>query len=87
MQFQKYADSCGWGLRGCLNGGGGPQVGEVTCGGSPHLSSPCSFIKFDKIKQNSILKLFSNQKLIGNENLLPIMIISVIFKCTISADL
>ena len=21
-----------------LDGGGGPQVGEVTCGGSPHLS-------------------------------------------------
>ena len=26
----------------------------------------CSFTKFDKMKQNSILKLFSNQKLIGN---------------------
>ena len=25
-------------LRDCLHGGGGPQVGEVTCGGSPHLS-------------------------------------------------
>ena len=25
-------------LRACLHGGGGPQVGEVTCGGSPHLS-------------------------------------------------
>ena len=22
----------------CLHGGGGPQVGEVTCGGSPHLT-------------------------------------------------
>ena len=22
----------------CLHGGGGPQIGEVTCGGSPHLS-------------------------------------------------
>ena len=22
----------------CLNGGGGPQIGEVTSGGSPHLS-------------------------------------------------
>ena len=25
-------------LRVCLHGGGGPQIGEVTCGGSPHLS-------------------------------------------------
>ena len=32
-------------LRACLHGGGGPQIGEVTCGGSPHL--PC---KRDQIK-------------------------------------
>ena len=32
-------------LRACLHGGGGPQVGEVTCGGSPHLSC-----KRDQIK-------------------------------------
>ena len=25
-------------LSACLHGGGGPQIGEVTCGGSPHLS-------------------------------------------------
>ena len=25
-------------LRACLHGGGGPQIGEVTFGGSPHLS-------------------------------------------------
>ena len=25
-------------LRACLHGGGGPQIGEVTCGGSRHLS-------------------------------------------------
>ena len=25
-------------LRACLHGGGGPEIGEVTCGGSPHLS-------------------------------------------------
>ena len=25
-------------LRACLHGDGGPQVGEVTCGESPHLS-------------------------------------------------
>ena len=32
-------------LRACLHGGGGPQVGEVTCGGSLHLSC-----KRDQIK-------------------------------------
>ena len=32
-------------LRTCLHGDGGPQVGEVTCGGSPHLSC-----KHDQIK-------------------------------------
>ena len=26
------------GLKACLHGGGGPLVGEVTCGGSPRLS-------------------------------------------------
>ena len=25
-------------LRACLHEGGGPQVGEVTCGGLPHLT-------------------------------------------------
>ena len=32
-------------LRACLHGGGGPQTGELTCGGSPHLSC-----KRDQIK-------------------------------------
>ena len=32
-------------LRACLHGGGGPQVGEVKYGGSPHLSC-----KRDQIK-------------------------------------
>ena len=32
-------------FRACLHGGGGPLVGEVTCGWSPHLSC-----KRDKIK-------------------------------------
>ena len=32
-------------LRACLHGGGGPQIGEVTCGGLPHLSC-----KLDQIK-------------------------------------
>ena len=34
-------------LRTCLHGDGGPQVGEVTCGGSPHLSC-----KRDQIKMS-----------------------------------
>ena len=25
-------------IRACLQGGGGPQIGEVTWGGSPHLT-------------------------------------------------
>ena len=33
------------GVRACLHGGGGPQISEVTCGGSPHLSC-----KRDQIK-------------------------------------
>ena len=32
-------------LGACFHGGGGPQIGEVTCGGSPHLSC-----KHDQIK-------------------------------------
>ena len=32
-------------LMACLHGGGGPQIGEVTCSGSPHLSC-----KRDQIK-------------------------------------
>ena len=30
--------TCGKWLRACLHGGGGPQIGEVTFGGSPYLS-------------------------------------------------
>ena len=32
-------------LMACLHGGGGPQIGEITCGGLPHLSC-----KRDQIK-------------------------------------
>ena len=32
-------------LRACLHGGGGPQTGEVTCGGSPHLSCKQNQVK------------------------------------------
>ena len=38
------------GLRTCLHGGGGPQTGEVTCGGSPHLSC-----KRDQIKMRDYM--------------------------------
>ena len=37
-------------VRACLQGGGGPQVGEVTCGGSPHLSC-----KQDQIKMRDYM--------------------------------
>ena len=32
-------------IRACLHGGGGPQIGEVTFGGSPHLSCKRDHIK------------------------------------------
>ena len=32
-------------VRACLQGDGGPQIGEVTCGGSPHLSCKCDQTK------------------------------------------
>ena len=38
------------GLRACLHGGGGPQVGEVKYGGSPHLSC-----KRDQIKMRDYM--------------------------------
>ena len=37
-------------LRACLHGGGGPQVGEVTCDASPHLSC-----KRDQIKMTDYM--------------------------------
>ena len=37
-------------LRTCLHGGGGPQTGEVTCGGSPHLKC-----KRDQIKMRDYM--------------------------------
>ena len=38
--------TCGKWLRACLHGGGGPQIGVVTCGGSPNLSD----VTRDRIK-------------------------------------
>ena len=43
--FINVVISCAVVFRACLHGGGGPQIGEVTCGGSPHLSR-----KRDQIK-------------------------------------
>ena len=37
-------------LRAFLHGGGGPQIGEATCGGSPHLSC-----KRDQIKKRDFM--------------------------------
>ena len=37
-------------LRACLHGGGGPQIGKVTCGGSPHLTC-----KRDQIKMRDYM--------------------------------
>ena len=37
-------------LRACLHEGGGPQVGEVTCGKLPHLTC-----KLDKIKMRDYM--------------------------------
>ena len=37
-------------VRACLRGGGAPQVGEVTCGRSPHLSC-----KRDQIKMRDYM--------------------------------
>ena len=39
------------GVRACLHGGGGPQISEVTCGGSPHLSC-----KRDQIKMRDYVE-------------------------------
>ena len=32
-------------VRACLQGGGGPHIGEVTCGGAPQLSCKCDQTK------------------------------------------
>ena len=42
--FQKH-------LRACLRGGGGPQIGEVTCGGLPHPTYKSDHIKKRLYKQ------------------------------------
>ena len=46
-----------WHFRACLHGGGGPQIGEVTCGGSPHVSC-----ERDQIKMRDFVeKRFTHQ--------------------------
>ena len=43
-------DRCKTRSRARLHGGGGPQMGEVTCGGSPHL-----LCKRDQIKMRDYM--------------------------------
>ena len=45
LWFIRTTDTRGLFLRACLHGGGGPQIGEVTRGGSPHLSCKSDHIK------------------------------------------
>ena len=45
LAIYKRFISCAVVFRACLQGGGGPQIGEVKCGRSPHLSC-----KRDQIK-------------------------------------
>ena len=45
IRYQNAISTAGCKLRACLHGGRGPEIGEVTCGGSPHLSC-----KRDQIK-------------------------------------
>ena len=41
-------------LRACLHEGGGPQVGEVTCGALPHLSCKRDHIKMRDYMDRSV---------------------------------
>ena len=50
IRYQNSISTAGWKLRACLHRGGGPQIGEVTCGGSPHLSC-----KLDQIKMRDYM--------------------------------
>ena len=49
IQFNSFSPPCGIEesaiIRACLHEGGGPQVGEVTCGRLPHLSCKRDHIK------------------------------------------
>ena len=45
MNQQGHQKRHNYRLRACLHGGGGHQIVEVTCGGSPHLSCKCDHIK------------------------------------------
>ena len=47
---QKFPRPSSLTVRACLHGGGGPQIGEVTCGGSPYLSC-----KHDQIKMRDYM--------------------------------
>ena len=42
-------------FRACLHEGGGPQIGEVTCGGSPHLSCKRNQIKMRNFMDRRVI--------------------------------
>ena len=48
--FGRLVLPASWDLRACLHEGGGPQIGKVTCGRSPHLSC-----KRDQIKMRDYI--------------------------------
>ena len=50
MLFGRLVSPASRDLRACLRGGVGPQIGEVTCGGSPHL-----LCKRDQIKMRDYM--------------------------------
>ena len=47
--FGRFVSPASGDLRACLHEGGGPQIGEVTCGRSPRLSC-----KRDQIKMRDL---------------------------------
>ena len=52
--FGRLVSPASWDLRGCLRGGGGPHIGEVTCGRSPHLSCKRDQIKMRDYKDRQV---------------------------------
>ena len=47
---QQYVVGTSPSIKACLHGGGGPQIGDITCGGSSHLSC-----KRDRIKMRDYM--------------------------------
>ena len=51
---QKFPRPSSLTVRTCLHGGGRPQIGEVTCGGSPYLSCKHDQIKMRDYKDRRV---------------------------------